>query len=473
MSRRKTAAGTVTLPAGSGLPRRVPTNTAKADSSRPGDWFRIQNHGSESDTTEVYIYDEIGFWGTTAQDFVQQLMQIETSHIDLHLNSPGGEVFDGVAIYNALKSHPASVTVYVDALAASAASFIAQSGDKVVMAPASTMMIHDAMGICLGNAQDMKDSASILDHVSNNIASIYAASSGGTVPEWRAMMQQESWYNPQEAVDAGLADEIANEATNSSASNHWDLSVYNFAGRQNAPSPDSVRRSVVNKIRKGAVNMGSDDKAADTSTEDAGQSTDDKAGKGADDKSEPPTEPVAPVVPAQPENKATTGGTLAFIINGVRETDPAKVQAYITTLEGAQDDARIQNRKAFIKQLCDAKKITAAQVAGYEELVLGTDDEPGMTEKQFARWAATWDMAPVQMLLSVRDAGNLEVEGGGNAIQENQPHLINSAKPSKADELEIKKGIVRSNRGVMPKAQLEQTNSWKWLVEHGVDPNTI
>src|SRR6478672_11496126 len=114
-----------------------------ADKAGNKDWFRIQNKADASDTTEVYIYDEIGFWGTTASDFVQQLAQITTDKIDLHLNSPGGEIFDGVAIYQSLKGHPATVNVYIDSLAASAASFIAQAGDNVFIGRNATMMIHD------------------------------------------------------------------------------------------------------------------------------------------------------------------------------------------------------------------------------------------------------------------------------------------------------------------------------------------
>src|SRR4026209_2051548 len=88
------------------------------------DWYRIENSAG-NDTTEIYIYDEIGYFGVTAADFVRELQNIRTSNIDLHLNTPGGDVFDGVAIYNALLNHRAHVNTYVDSLAASAGSFIA------------------------------------------------------------------------------------------------------------------------------------------------------------------------------------------------------------------------------------------------------------------------------------------------------------------------------------------------------------
>jgi ClpP class serine protease len=126
--------------------------------------------------------------------------------IELHINSPGGDVWDGIAIYNALCNHPASVLSYVDGIAASAASFIAQAGGKVSIARNGTMMIHDAEGICIGNAADMTEMADLLDKASNNIADIYAQRCS-TVLQWRKAMKATSWYVGQEAVDAGLADE--------------------------------------------------------------------------------------------------------------------------------------------------------------------------------------------------------------------------------------------------------------------------
>jgi ATP-dependent Clp endopeptidase proteolytic subunit ClpP len=197
------------------------------------DWYRIKNL---SDVAEVYIYDEIGYFGITASDFVRDLQGITHDKIDLHLNTPGGDVFDGVAIYNALKSHKAEVTVIVDSLAASAGSFIAQAGDKVVMKKNATMMIHDASGLAIGNASDMRDLADLLDKTSDNIASIYSDRAGGTVADWRAAMQAETWYSADEAVKAGLADGVDGEGKN--VDNTWDLSIFNYAGRSEAPAPE-------------------------------------------------------------------------------------------------------------------------------------------------------------------------------------------------------------------------------------------
>lgn len=196
------------------------------------DWYRITNR---TDGADVYIYDEIGYFGTTAKDFVKDLNDIDRDRINLHLNTPGGEVFDGFAIYNALRAHRAEITVYVDALAASIGSVIAMAGDHRIVARQSQMMIHDGMGVCVGNAADMAEMIQMLDRVSDDIAAVYAERAGGTPKSWRDKMRAETWYSAKEAVDAGLADEVSG---NSSAQNSWDLSIFGYAGRGNAPAPE-------------------------------------------------------------------------------------------------------------------------------------------------------------------------------------------------------------------------------------------
>lgn len=187
------------------------------------------------------IYDPIdswgGYWGVSAKEFVTALDEIgDAGEIHLHINSPGGEVFEGIAILNALRNHPARVVAIVDGLAASAASFIATGADEVVMGRNTELMIHDAWGIAIGPAADMRDMAKRLDQLSDNIASVYAAKAGGTVPDWREAMLAETWYSAQEAVDAGLADRVEG-AADDEAKNAIDLSMFKHAGRAEAPDP--------------------------------------------------------------------------------------------------------------------------------------------------------------------------------------------------------------------------------------------
>ncbi len=198
-------------------------------------WYRIENAKTPAPT--VYIYDEIGYWGVTAGEFAADLAALDAKSIDVRINSPGGEVFDGIAIYNALLTHKATVNVFIDGLAASAASFIAQAGDSISMARNAQMMIHDAQGICIGPAEDMLLMSEMLNKCSDNIADIYAQRAGGTVASWRSKMRAETWYSAAEAVTAGLADSVVERDGSDGASNAWDLSIYAHAGRDKAPAP--------------------------------------------------------------------------------------------------------------------------------------------------------------------------------------------------------------------------------------------
>lgn len=209
------------------------------------DWYRIQARAETRDAT-VRIFDEIGGWfGITAEDFAKDLDALDVDTIDVLLNTPGGDVFDGIAIYNTLRQHKATVNVRVDGLAASAGSLIAMAGDSIEMARGSMMMIHDGWGLTIGNAADMRQMADVLDKASDNLAGIYQARAGGTAEGWRAAMRAETWYSADEAVAAGLADTAepppdeesdGGEADEKVAAS-FDLSVFAYAGRDTAPAP--------------------------------------------------------------------------------------------------------------------------------------------------------------------------------------------------------------------------------------------
>lgn len=204
-------------------------------------WYRIENLIDTPGTAAIYIYDEIGYFGVSAQDFVAELAQLKVSTLEVHLNSPGGDVFDGLAIYNALRRFPAKKTGYIDGIAASAASFIAMACDELLIERNAQMMVHDASGICIGNASEMQMMATLLDKASDNIADIYLQRAGGTLEQWRGAMKVETWYSSAEAVTAGLADAVAGETDppmpDSVPHNTWDLKIFAYAGRENAPAP--------------------------------------------------------------------------------------------------------------------------------------------------------------------------------------------------------------------------------------------
>jgi len=205
---------------------------ARLQNSRT-DWYRIQNKAGE--TPEIFIYDEIGYFGDSAKGFADQLAKIDAGELVVHLNSPGGDIFDGLAIYQALRNHAATVTVHVDGLAASIASVIAMAADRLVMAPKATMMIHDGWSVCAGNAGEMRKLADLLDKQSDIIASVYADRSGQPADFWRDRMRDETWYNAQEALAAGLIDEV--EGQEKKTDEPFDMSVFAHAGRDKAPAP--------------------------------------------------------------------------------------------------------------------------------------------------------------------------------------------------------------------------------------------
>lgn len=171
-------------------------------------WYRITNRAGTG-PTQVTIYDEIGFVGVTAKDFVNDLSSI-SGDLELHLASNGGEVFDGIAIYNGLKQRSGTITVVVDSIAASIASVIAMAASpgRLLIAPTASMMVHDAQGMAGGPSSEMRKMGDLLDQQSDNIASIYAERTGKPAAYWRDIMRNETWYIGQQAVDAGLADRL-------------------------------------------------------------------------------------------------------------------------------------------------------------------------------------------------------------------------------------------------------------------------
>lgn len=169
-------------------------------------WYAIRARATGA---EVAIYDEIGAYGVSAKGFLAELGALpDGTPVDLRLNSPGGSVFDAVAIHNALKRHEGTVTVWIDGIAASAASYIAMAGDEVVMPENAFLMIHDPSGLVMGTAEDMRAMAEALDKVKGSLVSGYAAKSGRTPEEVSGLMAAETWFDASDAVAQGFADRL-------------------------------------------------------------------------------------------------------------------------------------------------------------------------------------------------------------------------------------------------------------------------
>ena len=204
----------------------------------------VRNSTDTADTAEVMLYDEIGWFGISAKGLADEIKALDVDEITLRVNSPGGDVYDGIAIMNSLRTHPARVTAVVEGLAASAASFIVVGGaDHLVMHRHSELMIHDAMTWADGNAEEISRKVKDLDRISDNLAEIYAGKAGGEVSQWRDRMREETWYSAQEALDEGLADEVLSPKKNDDeAKNHIRgrspvLAKFRYSGRDDAPAP--------------------------------------------------------------------------------------------------------------------------------------------------------------------------------------------------------------------------------------------
>lgn len=252
-------------------PAAAGRRAAQAQAAAPGAgggerWYSIRN-AADPDEAEVLLYDAIGGWfGIYADEFLAELRQITAPRMRVRINSPGGSVFEGIAIANALRAHPATVTVQIDGIAASIASVIAMAGERVEMAPNSMLMIHEASGACYGDMAEMAKMAEVLDLISQNIANAYAARSGSDAAGWRDAMRAETWYLPDDAVAAGLADvalsavpespntpdepeeddavEEDEELVEARMRARWDLAAYGYAGppkpRHPKPAPPAA-----------------------------------------------------------------------------------------------------------------------------------------------------------------------------------------------------------------------------------------
>lgn len=170
-------------------------------------WYSIK--ALSRGTAEVLLYDEIGAWGITAQQFAKDLKAMgDLSRIDLRVHSPGGDVFEGTAIYNLLKHHPARVEGYVDGLAASMATVILMACDTVYIPENGLMMIHKPWGITGGDADDMRRYVELLDKIEDTMVMAYASKTGKGPEEIKSLLKEETWMTGREAVEAGFADQL-------------------------------------------------------------------------------------------------------------------------------------------------------------------------------------------------------------------------------------------------------------------------
>lgn len=165
---------------------------------------------------EIWLYDQVGANyfsdGVTAKTFQKELAALgKVTTINLHINSPGGDVFEGFAIYNQLAQHPARIEVDVDGVAASIASIIAMAGDEIRIAKNATMMIHNPQGYAAGDEAEMQRVAALLRTVKGNLVDTYRDRTGNSPEQLAAWMDEETWFSASTAVQHGFATSIAKE----------------------------------------------------------------------------------------------------------------------------------------------------------------------------------------------------------------------------------------------------------------------
>lgn len=205
-------------------------------------WYSMV--AKSASAAEVLIYGEIGDWGITAKQFTDDLKALgDVSHLNVRINSPGGSVTDSNAIYNAIKRHSARVTVDIDGIALSMGSVIAMAGDFVSMAENGLMMIHNPWGMAVGDAAELRKSADVSDKMKGTMISSYAKKTGMSVEEISDLMDAETWYNADEALETGFIDEISDRIDLAAS---FDLSKFGNVPKQLLPSgsTDTTKRGV-------------------------------------------------------------------------------------------------------------------------------------------------------------------------------------------------------------------------------------
>jgi ATP-dependent Clp protease protease subunit len=321
--------------------------------------FRAQARGAE-----IVMYDEIGAFGIPAKAFLDELRTLgPVAELTVRINSPGGSVFDGVAIHNALKRHGAVITVWIDGIAASIASMVAMAGDEVVMPENAMLMLHNPSGLVMGTAADMRGMAEALDKMKAGMVAAYREKSGRDDTEIEALMAAETWLSAQEAVDLGLADRVQQPVRMAA---HFDLSRFRNTPPQLAAlttttsqedamsDPNKISSSRRETAKAAAAPEGNPSAATDT---------------------QPGASPAEPVVPApapqaisEPQPPTTDTGSVAErAVSAVAASASPALQPTAQVID--LDGVRAEERRATLAYVTEVHELCA--IAGRSELAAG------------------------------------------------------------------------------------------------------
>ena len=221
-------------------------------------WYSIRAFAKGA---EVSIHDEIGAHGVSAREFLVELKALEdVDHLTVRINSPGGSVFDGLAIYNALRRHRARVTVFVEGIAASIASVIVCAGDEVVMPENAMLMLHEPSAVVAGTAEDLLSMAAALEKMRGSLVAAYRAKTGLAQERIEELMSRETWLSASEALELGFTDRIE-QAVEMAA-------CFDLSGFRNAPEALSLPSSINNEE---SITMNEHTKPPSEQADDAGE----------------------------------------------------------------------------------------------------------------------------------------------------------------------------------------------------------
>jgi len=271
---------------------------------------------------DIYILDEIGKWGISASQFISEITQRaeKDDELRIHINSPGGEVFDGLAIYNFL-SRRGQVTTIIEGLAASMASIVAMAGSNIIMPANAFLMIHNPWGVMVGDSDELKKAAEAMDKMEDSLAMIYSKKTGIGKDEIKKMMDEETWLTGQEAVDKGFATTLV-DAVDLAAS-------YNTAKIKNLPEQIATAKAQKEKEMDEIKKLQGELQEVKSALDKAKQDAEEQSRKSFDEGVEQGSEQTLGTIKARMDRFHDA----SFVMETIGLSDDAVKDSYIERLE--------------------------------------------------------------------------------------------------------------------------------------------
>jgi ATP-dependent Clp endopeptidase proteolytic subunit ClpP len=333
---------------------------------------------SDDGTATIYLYDEVGAWGQGSKEFLADLGRLKGQHIHLRINSPGGSVVEGTAIYNALRRHEGGLTVHIDALAASMASVIAMAGVPTYIADNALLMIHNPWTITGGDADQLRKEADLLDKLKNTLVNAYTRKTGMEEEEIADMMDRETWLDAVEAVALGFADAIEEGVAAAATATPEQLRArFDKFAQGMTQQPETQEPTAPEVIEEPAATVVSESAPAEVQPEAISE--------------EPaPTEQPAEIEqPADPQAKASAADAILAKYNALaveRDAAIAEVAAYKAKFEDTQRlvevlRAELSQDRQSLDRLQRSLGLAAAQVVPVVEQLTSEDRRTAILEQ--------------------------------------------------------------------------------------------